>query len=170
MPKSKQEKLLIESMKNILERNELGKSDPLHSHMTQFQWEDIQNAFSLAIKNSDFFESLRAAFYKVHSYKWINDSTFEESLISDLESMGIPHDEIQLAIDALDKVRNKFIPGKENENSIGWPENLSDIRKNVQELGNSEITDTNKDTYDNPNNKPYNSVKPDNTRPTKSKI
>jgi hypothetical protein len=166
MAKTKEETLLIEAMKNLLERNEVGKSDSLHSHHMQFQWEDIQDEFSLAIKDSDFFESLRAAFYKVHSYKWINDSTFEDALISDLESMGIPHDEIELALNALEKVRKKFIPGKENESGAGWPENIKYINN---EFDDTEVTDTSKDTFSG-NNKPYTGSEPDNTRPVPSKI
>lgn len=167
MAKSKQEQLLIETMKVILEQNDLGGTDPLHSHHVQFQWEDIRDAFALAIKNSDFFDALNAAFYKVHSYKWIEDSTFEESLISDLESMGIPHKEIELALTALDKVRKKFVPGKKNEKAVGWPENMDEINKDMKEPEDTEVTDTKKDTYAG-KREPFTGVQPDNTRPIPS--
>lgn len=160
------EKLLVESIKNILDQDELGRIEggveEESSHNTQFQWENILHSYALATKDSDFFDSLNSTFYKIHSYKWINDSTFEEALASDLESQGIPHKDINLALDALDKVRSEYLKDN-NENSIGWSE-VGEIRK-TQEPENNPISELDKETFDD-NNKPFSGIEPDNTRPS----
>jgi len=163
------EKLLVESMKNLLDQDGLGVVDggvdEEHVHNVQFQWEDILNSFAIAIKDSDFFDTLNSAFYKVHTYKWINDSTFEEALVSELESQGTPHDEIDAALEALEKVRKEYLSNGENENSVGWPENMKDIKKVTQEPHNKPINDLDKETMSG-DNEPYSGVQPDNVRPS----
>jgi len=169
MDKPRLEKLLVESMKNLLDQDDLGRveggSDEEHSHNTQFQWEDIQNSFSVAVRESDFFDSLTSAFYKVHTYKWINDSTFEEALTSELEGQGIPHEEIETALEALDKVRTEYLPDHNNENASGWPEDMEGIKQVTQEPHHNPVNDLDKDTMSG-DNEPHTGAEPDNVRPS----
>lgn len=167
MDNKRLEKLLVESMKNLLDQDDLGRVEGgvegEHSHNTQFQWEDILHSFAIAVKDSEFFDSLNSSFYKVHSYKWINDSTFEEALTSELESQGVPHKDINLAMDALDSVRSEYLKDHDNENSVGWAPNLDDIKSATQNPHNNKVSDG--ETFDG-DNKPYAGVEPNNTRPS----
>lgn len=170
MADARQEKLLVETMKSLLDQDELGlvTSDyEEKTHHVQYQWEDILSDFAVAIKDSDFFDALNAAFYKVHVYKWIEDSTFEEALVSELESMGIPHEEITKALDGLEKVRKDYIGGdKNNENSVAW-DNIEDLTQVTQDPKNPPITPIGKENM-NGDKEPYNGVEPDSTRPNYS--
>ena len=165
MADPRQEKLLVETMKALLDQDELGIVDSDYeekSHHTQFQWEDILRDFALAVKDSDFFDALNAAFYKVHTYKWIEDSTFEEAMISELESMGIPHEDITTAIDGLNKVRKEYIGGdKNNENAVGWNKDAMQV---TQDMKNPPITPIGKENMTG-DNKPNSGVEPESPRP-----
>lgn len=169
MSNERLEKLLVETMKNLLDQDDLGRveggADQEHSHNVQFQWEDILDSFALAVKKSDFFNPINSAFYKVHSYKWLNDSTFEEALTSELESQGVPHEDIELSLKALEKVRKEYLKDNKNENGVGWPEDMKGIKQVTQEPHNKPISDLNKETMDG-DNKPFSGVGPDNVRPS----
>lgn len=168
MANEKLEKLLVETMKSLLDQDDLGRveggSDDEHAHNTQFQWEDIQDSFALNVKDSDFFESLTSSFRKVHSYKWITDSTFEEALVAELESQGVPHVDIESAVEALDKVRKEYVPDS-NENGVGWPEDMEGIRQVTQEPHDKGVSDLDKDTMSG-DNEPHSGAEPDNVRPS----
>lgn len=171
MAKERLEKLLVETMKSLLDQDDLGRVDSgdERSHHVQFRHEDILDSYAIAVKDSEFFDSLNAAFYKVNNYKWIHDSTFEEALTSELESQGIPHDEIAKALEALDKVRTEYLGDdpRENENGVGWPENLKDIKKVTQEPHNKPVSDLDKETMSG-DNKPFSGVGPDKVRPARN--
>lgn len=172
MSNERLEKMLVETMKNLLDQDDLGRvEDGLkdeHAHHVQFQWEDILNSYALAVKDSDFFDSLNSSFYKVHSYKWLNDDTFEESLVSELESQGIPHKDIEDAVKALEKVRKEYLKGN-NENAVGWPEDMEGIKQVTQDPHDEPVSDTDKDTMSG-DNEPFSGVEPDNVRPVKNKL
>ena len=172
MANKRLEKMLVETMKSLLDQDDLGRVEggveDEHSHNAQFQWEDILDSYALAVKDSnDFFDSINAAFYKVHSYKWLEDGTFEEALVSELESQGIPHEDIEIAVKALEKVRKEYVDGKKNENAVGWPEDMKGIKQVTQEPHNEPVSDTSKDTMSG-KNKPYSGAEPDNVRPVKN--
>lgn len=172
MANEKLEKMLVETMKNILDQDDLGRVEGgvenEHSHHVQFQWEDILDSFALAVKDSnDFYDSLNSAFYKVHSYKFLEDSTFEEALVSELESQGIPHEDIEIAINALEKVRKEYIEGRKNENAVGWPEDMAGIKKVTQEPHDKPVSDNEKDTLSG-DNEPFSGAEPDNVRPVEN--
>jgi hypothetical protein len=168
MPNNKLENMLLESIKNLLYKNEFNISEekePEHAHNTQFQWEDINRDFALEIKDSDFFDSLNSVFYNVHSYKWIDDPKFEDAMIDLLHSQGIPKEDIVLSIKALNKVREQYLgKDKEYEKDVGWHQNLKDIENTTKNKSDSEVSDTNKETFSG-DNKPFHGVEPDNTRP-----
>jgi len=93
--------------------------------------------------SNDFFDAINAAFYKVHSYKFLEDETFEEALVSELESQGIPHEDIEIAVNALEKVRKEYTSGKKNENAVGWPEDMDGIKQVTQDPHDKPVSDTN---------------------------
>lgn len=162
------EKIFVETMKHILDQDDLGKVEggveDEHSHSVQFQREDIESSYALAVKKSDYFDALNAIFYKIHSYKWIDDEKFEFAMTNDLEAMGIPFDDIEIAVKGLEKVRKEY-PG--NEKDVGWPEDLEGIRKVTQEPHNKPVSDNETDTMSG-DNEPFSGVGPDNVRPVKN--
>ena len=170
MANKKQEKLLVEAMKNLLDQDDLGRvsvdDQKEHVHNTQFQWEDILRDFALAVKKSEFFDSLNSAFYAVHSYKWIDDDKFEIAMSDILKSQGIPENEIELAIDGLEKVRKQYLKDKGNESAAGWHENLDDIKNVTQNPTNDGVSDFSKETMSG-KNKPFSGAEPDDVRPQK---
>lgn len=171
MSNAKYEKLLVEAMKNLLDQDELGRVDvdkEEHAHHTQFQWEDINRDFALAIKDSEFFDSLNSAFYQVHSYKWIDDPKFQAAMTDILDSQGVPNEEIEMAVKALEKVKSEYLDDDKHEKDVGWPEDMEGIKKATQEPDNNPVNDLNKETFDG-DNKPYSGVEPDNVRPTQMK-
>jgi hypothetical protein len=175
MAEKSMEKQLIETMKTILENDavkHVSKSIMEDvSHNVQFRWEDINDSFSLEVRESEFFNSLTAAFYKVHSYKFIDDEKFDYALLPELKSQGVPQSEIDRAISAVEKIRKEFLVEYDDEKSYGWPQNIDGIRKQYDDLG--EITeiddDRSKDTFSG-DNEPSMGSGPDNTRPVPSKI
>lgn len=171
MANIKQEKMLIETMKNILKYGNNKKicedKTKTNDHNTQFQWEDINRDFALKIKNVEFFDTINAAFFKIHSYKWLEDPSFEESIIPELKSQGVPNEEIEIAIKAIESLRKEYLKDNNNENASGWAPNLDDI-KNSSNPKNSEITKQNIDTMSK-DNEPFSGAEPKNVRPIKSK-
>jgi len=172
MPDAKLEKLLVEAMKNLLDQDDLGRIDNDYSersHHVQFQWEDINDSFALKVKDSDFFDALNAAFYKIHSYKWIDDTTFDKAFTKELEAQGTPWDDIELGLKALEDVRNKYTKDS-NENAVGWAENLDEIERVTQEPKDNAPQEHDKETFSG-DNKPYSGVEPqDNTRPRPNEL
>lgn len=168
MANERLEKMLVETIKSLLDQDDLGRvdhDDTEHSHNTQFQWEDIQDSFAVNIKDSDFFDAINTAFYKVHTYKWIEDEKFENALVDNLESMGIPHEEIEKAIEALEKVRKEYLKDTGNEAAAGWSDNMEGLKQVTQEPHNKGISDLKKDTMSG-DNKPFSGAEPDNVRPS----
>lgn len=170
MASKKLEALLVESIKNLLANNELGtiNEEAEVSHTTQFQWEDILRDFALKIKDLTFFDSINAAFYKIHSYKWLEDDKFEYAFIDELESQGIPHEEIEKAIEALESVRKEYIGKNNNENAVGWGnvEDAIKVSKEFDEEGDHKFN-FKKDTMSG-KNEPFQGAEPKNVRPVKN--
>ena len=158
--------MLIEAMKNILKYNNIQENKSTNDHNTQFQYEDINRDFALKIKNAEFFDTLNAAFYKIHSYKWLEDPTFEEAIIPELKSQGVPNEEIDMALDAISSLRKEYLKNNSNESASGWAPNLDDVVDS--ETKDTEVTDQNKETMSG-DNEPFSGAEPENVRPVKSK-
>jgi hypothetical protein len=128
------EHLLLEAVKNYLRQDAklgLAYHKPSHeeresSHRLQYQWESINDAYELAVLESRFADSLNAAFYKVHSYKYVNDPTFKLAMDSELRSMGIPNEDRELAQKAHDKVIKEML-GECGERDAGWNPQMDQI-------------------------------------------
>ena len=80
MDKEQLEKLLVEAVRGYMSSDNAMLGLSLHdrkpgeldkkesSHFQWHQWEHIDDMFSEKVVDSTFFESLCAAFYKIHSY------------------------------------------------------------------------------------------------------
>ena len=90
------EQMLVEAIKSLLDQKaHLGLSDENEkAEKAERGLEHLHNSigemFALKIADSTFFESLRSAFNKVHSYKYIDNPSFAVAMDSELRSQGIP--------------------------------------------------------------------------------
>lgn len=90
------ERMLVEAIKSLLDQKaHLGLSDENEeTEKAERGLEHLHNSigemFALKIADSTFFESLRSAFNKVHSYKYIDNPSFTVAMDSELRSQGIP--------------------------------------------------------------------------------
>ena len=191
MPNIKLEKILIEAVGNLLSADNLGFVedcvDPKGAHHVQFQFEEINDEFALKVKDSNFFENLTSTFRKIHSYKWISEpintqkdprnetyvtypggnhrASFIEAFISDLRSQGVPTEEISKGVEAIEELQKKYGDGiNKSESDVGYPENLDDIRKSIQNPSNKPVSDFKKDTFSG-DNEPFTGIEPKNVRP-----
>ncbi len=164
------EKLLLEAVKNIINQDDLGMTSegvpPEGEHHTQFQWEDINAAFAIKMKDSDFFESLTSSFFKVHASHWLCDSSFANQFTAELKAQGVPVEEISKGVKAIEQLKKEYVDdGKKNENAVGWPD-MKDMKKVSQEFGNKPVSKG--ETFKG-DNKPPLGVHPDDARPVPTK-
>lgn len=115
---------------------------PIHDDTNQMphQYEYLSNLFKLKIMESlgdtPYFESISSAFYDIHSYRFIDDPKFSESLITKLKSMGIPQNAIKVATDKVQEIVKEMKNGNKewDERSAGWHKNLEGVKKTSQEF------------------------------------
>jgi len=109
------------------------------------QWEWINDIYKIKLidkmGDSPFFESVSSAFYDIHSYRFIEDHKFNEALILRLKSIGVPKQQIQIALDTIQETidqikKDRKIPkGEEfDERSAGWHKNLKAIMAASQQF------------------------------------
>jgi hypothetical protein len=139
MDKEKIEKLLAEAVRGYMSSDDamLGLSyhdkkpgkldDKESSHFQWHQWEYIDDSFSEKVVDSPFFESLCAAFFKIHSYKYLDDGSFPLALESELRSMGVPQIECVKAYKAIKEIVEEHKGNSDcwtvyTEYSKGWGE------------------------------------------------
>ena len=164
------EKMFLEAVKHIIDQDDLGMTKegaPIEQeHHTQFQMENINASFAVKMKDSDFFDSLTSAFYKVHCNHWICDSGFGKQLGDELRAQGVPEEEINKAKKAVEQLSKEYTDsGDKNENAVGFAD-MAGLKKVSQEFGNEKISDG--ETFDKKNGPPT-GVEPKHTRPTPSK-
>lgn len=116
MSNEKLEKLLAEAVRGYMSSDDAmlgldyhnrkpGKLDDSESsHYQWHQWEYIDDSFSEKVVDSPFFESLTSAFFKIHSYKYLDDSTFPLSLEQEFRSMGLPREDCIKAYKAISEI------------------------------------------------------------------
>lgn len=102
-------KLLVEAVRGYLHDDSalgLGSHEDKeeNSHTMWFQWENIDDEFAMKVAGSAFYESMTSAFYAVHSYKYLNDPTFGQSLLSELKSRAVPAQEMQMAFKSIEEI------------------------------------------------------------------
>jgi len=100
---------------------------PEMSHNAEFQWNTIEAMFALKVTDSPFFESLTAAFRDIHSYKYLDDQTFEIAIRKRLSATVMPTEAIEKAVKTITEIRKEL--GGENfqEKQAGWHPNLDKI-------------------------------------------
>jgi len=136
---NKNEEVLLEAIRGMLHQDaKLGLSyhKPPHdkresSHFSQYQWEGIDDMFELLVSESKFANSLTAAFFKVHGYKYIDDPLFKLSLEAELRSMGVPTEEKEFALKNIDKILKEC---SVCERDAGWNpsmDKLKDVTSNA---------------------------------------
>ncbi|MCK9281685.1 MAG: hypothetical protein M0P71_13750 [Melioribacteraceae bacterium] len=159
------EKLLIETFKNILEMSPLNedvKKPNENDHNVQFQWEEINDKFALEVKDSDYFVPLTSSFRKIHSIKWLSDTHFGAMIRNELKSQGIPQKDIDIAVEAVEKLSKAY-----REEDSGFPTNLDKIKNSMENPDDKPPTKTSKETFSG-ENEPFTGIEPKNTRPVKN--
>jgi hypothetical protein len=141
------EQMFLEAAKNmflddpaILGITTKGKPKKEVSHTFNHQYEWIRNLFALKVADSTFFESITAAFSDIHSYKYLNDDSFDLAFRKRLISMAVPASEIEKAVEAkrdvIDEVKkeNGLKDSDWCEGSAGYNPDLEGIRQVSQEF------------------------------------
>ena len=137
------ERLLAEAIDTMLRHNpKLGlsfhDSTEETSHFTQFKHEQINEMFELETTDLVHHDGTCSAFGKVHSYKYIDDPKFIESLKKELSGQGIPEEEQSIAENAVINIIKKLaaeanIPAKDFDlQSAGWNPKLDKIKNASQ--------------------------------------
>jgi hypothetical protein len=127
-----EEKELVEAIGNMFHdtssRLGLLQDQPKEvTHTMEFQWNTIEAMFAVKVSDSPFFESLTAAFRDIHSYKYIDNETFHLSLRKRLSATGIPTEEIEKAVNAVNDIREELGGEDFQEKAAGWHPNLDEI-------------------------------------------
>jgi hypothetical protein len=144
---NQKEHLLAEAVKSMFNNDPqaLGivKGKPITDPTSRMphQYEYIMDLFALKIADSTFFESIKSAFYDIHSYKFINDPSFCDSFIRRMKAIGLPHEEINKACIAVEGIceelgASDWFRGDRNwdEKSAGWHKDLAGIRQVSQDF------------------------------------
>jgi len=144
---NQKEKLLAEAVKSMFNNDPSvlgiikGRPSPDPTARMPHQYEYIMDVFSMKILDSLHFESIKSAFYDIHSYKFINDPTFKESFERRMKAIGVPFAEIEKANKAIAETI-KEISGNDidkniwgwDERSAGWHPDLDGIRQVSQDF------------------------------------
>jgi len=130
---SEAEKLLVEAFRNALDDKALGflpkdKQTKETSHYLQFKYEDINDMMFLKVNTLTFADAIMTAFQNAHSYKYIDEPSFEQSFLKNMKAMGIPSAEQGKATEAVKKVINSLSKdGQESEADYGWNKHMDEI-------------------------------------------
>ena len=138
----KKEQLLLEAVKNYLAQDaklglkshdkapQVQEDDPGNDHAAWFRWEGIDDAFALKAAGSPFFESLTSAFSSVHSYKFIDNPTFQITLDSELRSQGIPAEDRAKACKFVEEIISEYKGSKKAwDEKDGWNPAIDEINE-----------------------------------------
>jgi hypothetical protein len=139
--------MLIEAIGNLFhnQSSRLGitpdRTDEI-THRAEFQWNTIEEMFALKTVNSPFSESLTSAFRDIHSYKYLNDPTFNIALERRLTAIGIPTEERQKAHKCTEEIIKELGGEKFEEKHIGWHPNLAGIADVTRNANNRKFKNT----------------------------
>lgn len=103
------------------------------SHLSQFRWEGIDDAYRLKIGDSPYADSITSAFFQTHSYKYLDNPTFKLSFERELKQRAVPTNEINSAMGHLDSMVNDLSKNPSEQDS-GWNpdmEALMDLTTNA---------------------------------------
>lgn len=134
------EDLLCEAMETYLDHKlQLGlpKTETMDvvDNDLQFLHEQINQSFAIKVAGLTHYDGIRAAFSKVHNYKYVTDHSFQTAMEQELKSQGVPVEEQEKAIDAIGKIVEELRKdGFYQESDAGVNPNLKDIIKVSQEF------------------------------------
>lgn len=141
---------IAEAFERLLGSNEAlgitkGKPEIDEPNRLPRQYEYIRGLFGLKVSDSLFYESLCSAFYDIHSYRYVDDPLFCESLSVRLKAIGTPQDEICKACNAVSEIikdMHKEYGLAENqawsEKAAGWHPNIAGIIAVSQDFNKKE--------------------------------
>ena len=127
------EKILVEAMESMLKHNaQLGipktdENENTSSDGLQQFHEQINDMFDIKAAGLVHYEGIRAAFHKVHNYKFIDSSGFGIALERELSGQGVPTEEIKQALEILPKIIKEFKKDMKSEQGAGFNPNLDEV-------------------------------------------
>lgn len=156
MPLTEVEKMLIEEISTMLSKGDkLGlknKDDSFEqkgiSQSSQFAREDIDASFRTKVNSSNLnhYDAITASFAKIHSYKNIDDDSFQEAFEHDMTAQGLPREEITKAVELVNKIIEEYLEeGQWDEKDYGLNPHMDeiiDVSKPENEDNKSEIIDS----------------------------
>jgi hypothetical protein len=122
--------MVIEAVGGLFNNNDdaLGRTPHEEtSHGFEFQWNNIEEMFALKTAKSTFHEELCGAFRDIHSYKYLDDPTFEVAFVKRLTARGIPTEEIEKAKDFCKQIKEQLDKADFQEREAGWHPNLDEV-------------------------------------------
>lgn len=111
-----QEKLLLEAIDTFLNQDaKLGLKDhfkqykdPNNDNGVQYLQENINESFALEIADLENHDNICRAFRKTHERLGINHPKLVDSLVPELRATGVPQEEINKAVKAVEKIVKEF--------------------------------------------------------------
>lgn len=109
------EKLFLEAVSNMFsDAAKLGLAyhgdTDERSHYVQYHWQSAEDMYRIKINNPKIthYEAISAAFFHTHSYKNIDDPSFDLAFRKQLTGSAVPPDQIDLALKYLDELRKEL--------------------------------------------------------------
>ncbi len=96
------------------------------SHLSQFRWEGIDDAFKLKVAGSPFEDSITSSFFQTHSYKYLDDPAFKLSFEREMRQRALPELEITSALGYVDGLVTD-LKNNPSEQDSGWNPNMKEI-------------------------------------------
>lgn len=131
-----QESLIVEAVQNLLAQSaKLGiPDDPedieTECHALQYLHEAVNELFASKVADLVHFEGIRAAFRKIHSYKYVDDPTLPKALDGEMASQGIPKEEREKVLEVVPKLLEDLKKdGTIAERDAGWNSHLDEVIK-----------------------------------------
>ncbi len=129
MPLNKDERAILEALSSLLKQDAhlgLGINNET-SHLSQFRWEGIRDAFALKMAGSSFADSVNSAFFAVHSHKYIDNPVFPLSFEKEMTARAIPTPDREQALKYLGEMVDELSASKLSEQDAGWNPNMKEI-------------------------------------------
>ena len=131
--KNKREELLLEAVRGFLSSDDARLGLEAHedteesSHHQWHQWENIDDMFSLKANESPFRANMTAAFYTVHSSKYLDDPTFAVAMDKELSAHGLSRDDRSKALKYIEEIKTEMGGNDWGERDAGWNPNMDEI-------------------------------------------
>lgn len=134
------ERLLVEAINNLFSSDaklglaaHLKQIDAMGEHERGYEHlhGQIDEMFALKTANSVHADALGQAFFKVHSYKYLDDPSFRIAMEKEMLSTGVPAEERKKALDHIDKIISELKAEKKDwaERDAGFSPQLDEIKE-----------------------------------------